>query len=218
MKIKRKIFVFNIIYMVLLIYFVILSISEEGIIRDEFGITGEATLLFYNKEVYCFYLPIIVIFLNSICLSFNVENKSFRNIVFLFSICSIILSTIFLIKVRDELNTYELKKLEMEEMSLNSLMDFMEGDNSGIIYIKRDDCIECSEMDAILNELLIVNNKKIYIYSTTKDRESNPQKMYDFLETINVNSVPTLIDYERGEIKGYFSNNNMDELKVVLNN
>ena len=73
-------------------------------------------------------------------------------------------------------------------------------------------------MDAFLNELLIVNNKKIYIYSTTKDRESNPQKMYDFLEIINVNSVPTLIDYERGEIKGYFSNNNMDELKVVLNN
>lgn len=173
--------------MVLLLYFVILSLSEEGIMRDEFGITGEATLLFYNKEVYCFYLPIIVIFVNSIYLFFNVEKKIFRNIVLLFSICSIILSTAFLVKVRDELNTYDLKKLEMEEMTLDSLMDFIEGDNSGIIYIKRDDCIECG-------------------------------KMYDFLEIINVNSVPTLIDYERGEIKGYFSNNNMDELKVVLNN
>ena len=50
MKIKRKIFVFNIIYMVLLLYFVILSLSEEGIMRDEFGITGEATLLFYNNR------------------------------------------------------------------------------------------------------------------------------------------------------------------------
>lgn len=215
---KININVICIFLMFINLYFAGMVLGKIGIIRDEYGITGKDELLSTGNEIIIFYLPIIIIILNFILLCCKSMKKQVLVFLSLISVCAIIFSSVLTIKISYNVNNYQPKYIEMEELKLNSLQDFFKSKESGAVYIKRNDCAQCNEMDEIISKIITNRNVKVYFYSTSEDRDNNADEMYGFLDSIKVSYVPVLLECEEGKILNYYSLDNEEELRKFLKN
>lgn len=73
------------------------------------------------------------------------------------------------------------------------------------LYIGRDDCPDCQKVHPRLTEINRDNHLGILSYSTSRDRESRPEKMYEILDRLQVDSVPMILILENGEVTERYS-------------
>lgn len=98
-------------------------------------------------------------------------------------------------------------ELEMKELTLEQLKarTEMKSPMPQYLYIGRDDCPDCQK---VLPELTVLNRKnhlRILYYSTSRDRESRPEQMYEVLGELQVDSVPMVLVLEAGEVTARYS-------------
>lgn len=90
----------------------------------------------------------------------------------------------------------------MKELTLEQLTARIEMNSSRpqYLYIGRDDCPDCRK---VLPELTKLNREKhlqILSYSTSQDRDFRPEQMYEVLDHLQVDSVPTVLVLEAGKV------------------
>lgn len=216
---KKRLFLSKvfIICMLAMLYLAGIIMSKIGILRDEYGITGKNNLLTTSENIIIICLPISIIILNIITLLLTRLEEKVLYFVLFISVCGILVSAVSMVKINTRIADFEPKKIEFEELTLDTLNNFIDDKKSGIIYVKRDDCAKCTEMDEYLNNIICKKNNKIYVYSTSKDRDTNSEEMYKFLDSIEVTYVPIILVSEDGIIQKTFSFNTKAELKKILN-
>lgn len=96
---------------------------------------------------------------------------------------------------------------EMKELTLEQLAARIEMNAARpqYLYIGRDDCPDCQEVLPKLTELNRENHLRILSYSTSQDRDSRPEQMYEVLDRLQVDSVPTVLVLEAGEVTERYS-------------
>lgn len=88
------------------------------------------------------------------------------------------------------------------EMSSEGLQDFIDNEDTGLVYIGRPTCPLCREFLPMYEEVLEQNDLVSYYYHTDHAREDNEEEMIRILDSISVDSVPTVIYFENGVEKG----------------
>lgn len=91
---------------------------------------------------------------------------------------------------------------QLMEMSSEALQDFIDSEGTGLVYIGRETCPLCREFLPMYEEVLEQNDLVSYYYHTDHAREDNEEEMIRILDSISVDSVPTVIYFENGVEKG----------------
>lgn len=73
------------------------------------------------------------------------------------------------------------------------------------LYIGRDDCPDCQKVLPKLTQVNHDNHLGILSYSTSQDRETRPEQMYELLDQLQVDSVPMILILENGEVTQRYS-------------
>lgn len=96
---------------------------------------------------------------------------------------------------------------KMKELTLEQLKARIEmtASRPQYIYIGRDDCPDCQKVFPSLTELNRKNHLQILSYSTSRDRESRPEEMYEVLDHLKVDSVPMILVLKAGEVTERYS-------------
>lgn len=107
-------------------------------------------------------------------------------------------------------------------ISLDNLNDIIKSKKSQLIYIGRPNCPYCKNFDARLGEYLTNNNKTILYYNTIYDRENNNIEMTSTLNKLNVQTVPSIVKLDNGNVEKLITGDDIDEIfeqtKVLLEN
>ncbi|MED9966655.1 MAG: thioredoxin family protein [Blautia sp.] len=95
----------------------------------------------------------------------------------------------------------------MKELTLEQLTARIEMNAARpqYLYIGRDDCPDCQKVLPELTELNREKHLQILSYSTSRDRDSRPEQMYEVLNHLQVDSVPTVLVLEAGEVTERYS-------------
>lgn len=95
----------------------------------------------------------------------------------------------------------------MTELSLEQLETFINGNTSKeqYLYIGRDDCPDCQKIFPTLIELNHTYHLGMRSYSTSQDRESRPDEMYEILDYLQVDSVPMILILKNGKVSERYS-------------
>lgn len=103
---------------------------------------------------------------------------------------------------------------KMTNLSLEQLETFISGNSSKeqYLYIGRDDCPDCQKVLPTLTEINHTYRLDMRSYSTSQDRESRPEEMYEILDCLQVDSVPTILILKNGEVTKRYSGDDFLEL------
>lgn len=94
----------------------------------------------------------------------------------------------------------EMRAITLEQLEAHSVMQTKQ-----YLYIGRDDCPDCQAVYPRLTEVNQDNHLGILYYSTSQDRESRPEEMYEVLDALQVDSVPMILLLESGEVRERYS-------------
>lgn len=215
----KKINIFISLFMVFVIYCSLSIWGKIGIIRDEYGITGNGISFTFTEMILIIIFPLILIILN---LAMFFQKKEVKNgikyCIIIISILVSAVSVLSLLRINNNLNKSVLQMNQMQELTLNAFMEFCETEKTGLIYIKRDDCPQCIELDEYIDGIIGDTDIIIYYYSTSIDRDKNPDEMYEFLETINVVSVPTFLKIVKGDVVESLSFEDKEQIANLIKN
>lgn len=98
-----------------------------------------------------------------------------------------------------------------EEKSLDELQAIIDMNGSGAILFRRDNCSDCEAFIPVLKELLKKEEFSLLSYNTSEDRDAQYDFMIDVLARYGVDSVPSIVILEDGEVTQYFSGENIVE-------
>ena len=76
----------------------------------------------------------------------------------------------------------------------------LESGDGTFVYIGRHTCPVCYEFEPILEEALDNLNKELYYYNTHYAREADAERMIELLDSLEVESVPTIVYVENGQV------------------
>lgn len=98
------------------------------------------------------------------------------------------------------------KRLHNNDLQIISLEEFesildAKQDEILYIYVGRDSCPTCNTIYPILCSIRQSKNINLMYYSTELDREIRPEQMNDFLDELEIEHVPVVLEIEQGEIK-----------------
>lgn len=120
MKNKRKYISIIIIFIMLLnLYILGLANGKEGIIRDEYGITGKETLMMTKENIFVFCFALITILLNLFSLSVKNIKKALAYFIIIFSISMAVLLSTIVAKVNYKINHFHPQNIIFEEPTLD---------------------------------------------------------------------------------------------------
>lgn len=213
----KKISIVLIIVSGVIIVFTVLAWTNMGIIRDEYNITSSGTYPSHMNLYWILGGTISCIILNGVTLTRKMLHKKINLFIITTSVIILITSGIMLIgnfmKYREPIS----KEDSIQQISLESFISLCNGNETGIIYVKRDDCPLCENLDKDIAALMNGNKTaKIYYYSTSYDREYNSEQMYDFLDQISVVTVPTILVLKKGKIVNRYTYEEKDKILKLL--
>ena len=90
-------------------------------------------------------------------------------------------------------------------ITLESLKDFIASKQSGIIYIGRNSCPDCKDFYPKLEQIISHYNQDIFYYNTAIDRESRKEEMLNVLNELEVEFIPIILVFNKGEIEYKFT-------------
>lgn len=213
----KKINILISLFMAFLIYCSLSVWGKIGIIRDEYGITGNGISFTFTDMILLLIFPLIIFILNlAMFLKKGEAKKSIKYFAIIISIMMSAISVLSLLRINSYLNKSILQMNQMQELTLNEFMEFCEMKKTGLIYVKRDDCSKCIELDEYIDKAIGDSNTIVYFYSTSLDRDKNPDEMYEFLETVNVVSVPAFLKIVKGNVVESFSFEDRDLIASLI--
>jgi len=88
---------------------------------------------------------------------------------------------------------------------------------SGIVYVSRKNCPECMDVYPKLEEFSAEEHVELLYYDTINDRETVPEQVAEVLDKFGIDSVPTVVVVEGGEVQKAFDGDSIvQELKDYL--
>lgn len=203
--------------MAFVLYFSLLLWGKFGIIRDEYGITGNGISFGHNEMILLIIFPLFIIIINLMVLfQKKAVKKAVNYSIIVISIFVLTISTLHLLKINGHLNKITSQVNQMQKLTMSTFMEFLEKDKTGFVYVKRDDCTQCIELNEYINDIIADTDIIIYYYSTSQDRDKNPDEMYKLLESINVVSVPVLLKIENGNITNSFTFEDKEQIANLI--
>lgn len=134
-------------------------------------------------------------------------SKVFLMIHIMAIIIIIFYSAVTAIRCTNYMEKYTRKKGIEANCTLEDLEDIITSRKNGIIYFKRDDCPACLEIEEELKKYLEDNNYKYMCYSTTLDKNTRLEEMWEQLDNYGISFVPTLLYIEKGNIIYHYEGN-----------
>lgn len=130
---KKRLFLSKvfILCMLAMLYLAGIIMSKIGILRDEYGITGKDNLLTTSENIIIICLPISIIILNIITLLLTRLEEKVLYFVLFISVCGILVSAVSMVKINTRIADFEPKKIEFEELTLDTLNNFIDDTKSG---------------------------------------------------------------------------------------
>lgn len=215
----KKINLFISLFMVFVIYGSLSIWGKIGIIRDEYGITGNGISFTFVEMILLIIIPLMIMILNFIMFFSKKEIKNgIKYSLITVSILAAIVLLLSLLVINNCLKKSIMQINQMQELTLDAFMEFCETEKTGLIYVKRDDCPNCIELDKYIDGIIDNTDTIIYYYSTSTDRDKNPDKMYEFLEKINVVSVPAFLKVVNGDVVESFSLEDKEQIAALIKN
>lgn len=105
----------------------------------------------------------------------------------------------------------------IEGISLDYFERILESDDGYIVYVGRKDCEDCIEFERKVDTILASEGVTIYGYYTSRDRDGKrSEEMYKVLESVKINSVPTLLYDSGNEDIRHVDVTDMEEVKTVI--
>lgn len=216
MKIKKINLLIIIILFLSLIYAASL-LYQIGNIRDEYNISGNTITLTLSELFLTIGLPILFIIINIVYVLIKNNNILIKIIIITLSMCIIIISGLYVLKEHKEIEEF-IQTNSLQELTLDSFINFYDNKETGIVYIKRDDCQRCIDLDTYIYDGLEKTGTRIFYYSTSYDRVNNYEKMYCFLDEINVTYVPIVLNFVNGDIIETYSYNDKENIINLFSN
>lgn len=102
-------------------------------------------------------------------------------------------------------------------ITLEDVNQIIEEKETEILFVTRRGCPYCGDMKQRLLNILPEVDVTMVHYDTILDREERAEEMYSSLNTLSVESVPTLLFIENGEVKNRLDATASDEaIKAFL--
>lgn len=77
--------------------------------------------------------------------------------------------------------------------------------NTFFIYVGRDDCPDCEAFSPKLQTIIKEEKISVLYYSTSQDREKNPDEMYALLDEAKVTEVPVVLEIVNKKIAASYT-------------
>ncbi len=77
--------------------------------------------------------------------------------------------------------------------------------NTFFIYVGRDDCPDCEAFSPKLQTIIKKEKISVLYYSTSQDREKNPDEMYALLDEAKVTEVPVVLEIVNKKIAASYT-------------
>lgn len=193
---------------------------EAGILSDEYG--SRLKEAFFSAADFLLILaaPAVLAVLNICVITIKRigENERVRASVFILSGIVLAAGICSAGNVFGEMREYRQENVAPNTYILLENLDevnrLAEENETGFLYIKRDDCQQCEEMGEFLDSFSV--NKKVYIYSTSMDRDKNAEALYACLDELGVDCVPLILEYENGSIINRYSSEDKEKIREAL--
>lgn len=92
----------------------------------------------------------------------------------------------------------------IKTISLSALNQIQEKEETGLVYIGRDDCRYCNIVYPKLQILTATQKKEIKYYNTNEDRETNKMELDKVLCKYGVTRIPIVLSVENGIVTHSF--------------
>ena len=144
------------------------------------------------------------------------KKKYFMGFLFLFLI---LFSICFCYGCKSEfVNAKSENNVNLIQITQDELKEKIQDRESLLVYIGRPSCPDCKKFQPILEDTLNKYNSKIYYYNT-ESKASEKKAIKEFLQTLNISSIPQIVDIQKGEVKTLFdgqNENDIEKFKIVL--
>lgn len=78
------------------------------------------------------------------------------------------------------------------------LLDFMDKEQTGYIYIGRDSCPHCREFRPVLEDVVKENNLSVFYYDLDKEKSIDTKNLV--IDKLNLEFVPIVFKFENGHV------------------
>lgn len=179
-------------------------IYNLGIFFDYYNVSGTIPNYVRPGSSLSFLLLSLGLLVSVLFLCFYIYNKKISKVFLIIHIMAIIIiifySVVTAVRCTNYIERYAKEKGIEANCTLEDLGDVISSRKSGIIYFKRDDCSACLEIEEELKKYFEDNNCKYMCYSTTLDKNTRSEEMWEQLNNYGISLVPTLLYIEKGNI------------------